>query len=442
MFIYPEIETINRTLVLGDNQHIMQQLLEKGYRGKFDMIYLDGPFNSGLIFSMVNEQSIEFVHPWDEVKSIRDYFQPNLYLEDYKKRIKLAKELLSNSGILVLQTNQFMGHYSKIKLDEVFGSENCLMEVIWKHSQIPWTYGIDQFGYQHETLFFYRKTSEYYKRTDIVFPSVWDDVGGYDLGEENTYFPSQKPEALLRRVLEATTQEKDLIGDFYCGSGTMPYVAERMNRRWFACDNHAYSIRTIQKRFSQIDIDLKVHSVVEEFNPDYLNGSSYTKKTEIPFSRIEQQTMNEFVQGKIDEINAYSYLSDVDLQAGNQFSYNLLMPSITENPTIEGSKIKLKRPIPIMTKEGYSLLVEDPLEWILHHLVHAERNKFNIIHVNKETNSYLIDRESLVSQAKEIEKQINNNWIQKVESLEGVVSIIDIFGYRYVINLTKTDSEI
>ncbi|MBO1513934.1 DNA-methyltransferase [Metabacillus bambusae] len=436
MNIYPDLDIINRSFVLGDNQHIMKQLIDKGYSGKFDMIYLDGPFNSGLIFSMHNDQGIEFVHPWDEAKSIRDHFQPNLYLEDYKIRMELAKELLSDTGLIVLQTNQIMGHYVKIKLDEVFGKAHCLMEVIWKHSQTPWTFGIDQFGYQHETLFFYSKTSNYSKKKDIVYPSVWDDVGGYDLGEENTYFPSQKPEALLKRVIKATTQEGDLVGDFYSGSGTIPYVAEKLNRRWFACDNHAYSLKTMEKRFSKRNITIHVHSLVERFNPNYLNGTTYTKKTAIPFSMYELETLKEFAGDQVTNIYAQSYLSDIDLQVNGHITFNLLMPSMGDSISEENLGT-ISRPILIETKDGYSLKIENPLEWILYHVVHVERNKFNMIHINEKTNSYKKERETLISQAKEIENQINSKWIQSIEHVGNFVRIIDVFGYSYMLNKVR-----
>jgi DNA modification methylase len=434
MFIYPELDNINRSLVLGNNLHIMEQLIEKGYSGKFDMIYFDGPFNSGLIFSMLNDRGIEFVHPWDETSSVRNHFHPNLYLEDYKERIKLAKELLSDTGIFVLQTNQIMSHYVKILLDEVFIKENFLREVIWKHSETPWSQDIDQFGYQHESLFFYSKTDNYYKIKDMTYPSVWDDIGGYDLGEENTNFPSQKPQKLLERIVEATTKEGDLVGDFYSGSGTLPYVAEKTNRRWFACDNHPNSMQIIKERFFSMNIKLTFHSIVEDFNPNYLDSSIYTKKIQIPFSLHELQTMKKVVGDEAITINAYSYFADVDLMEHDQFQFNLIMPASMENGVLEKSEQTISRPVPIQTKDGYSLKVENPVEWIFYHVVHVERDKFSMIEVNKETNTYLVDKESLVNQVEEMKESINDNWIQTVEQEDNFVKFVDIFGYSYLLN--------
>lgn len=433
MLMYPEIIETNRSLVLGDNIQIMKDLIDKGYSGKFDMIYFDGPFNSGLVFSMVNDSGIEFVHPWGEETTIKHYFNPDIYLEDYKKRISLAKELLSETGIFVLQTNLFMSHYVKIKLDEIFGRGNLLCEVIWKHSEFPWSQDIDQFGYQHETLFFYSKSSHYFKKKDVVYASVWDDLGGYGLGEENTFFPSQKPEALLNRIVEATTKEGDLIGDFYCGSGTLPMVAEKLKRRWFACDNHAYSIKTVKDRFSKVGIDLNSHSIVETFNRKYLDLDTltYTKTSNVPFSNYELEGLKDLINDKIITINAYSYSPDVDT-SHHQFKFNMIMP-VYHDGIPNGEKTELfLRPTPIKTRNGYSLQINNPLKWVFYHLVHVERDKFNMIKVDQETGRYHKSYAALMEEARELVDGLKNNWIKKVEYIDDHIRIVDIFGYTYL----------
>jgi hypothetical protein len=92
------------TIYHGDNIDIMKKLIDEGFAESFDMIYFDGPFNSGRIFSMpIPGTSVELVNPWHELKSMQHYEKPELYLDDYKKRIELARELLSDSGVLVLQ---------------------------------------------------------------------------------------------------------------------------------------------------------------------------------------------------------------------------------------------------------------------------------------------------------------------------------------------------
>ncbi len=248
----------------GDNIDIMKKLIVEGYAGSFDMIYLDGPFNSGRIFTMpIRGTSIELVNPWDELKSIQLYEKPELYLADYKKRINLSRELLSDSGVLVLQISQKEGHYLKVLLDSVFGRDHFICEVIWKNTDKPFSYR-SQYGLSHESLFFYGKTDNYIKYDQLLLPSIWDDVGFYDdLGEEDTLYPSQKPQKLMRRILEVSTKQGSLIGDFYCGSGSMPLTAESMGRRWIASDTSVHAVEVTKSRLSAIGVQPHVFSTKE-----------------------------------------------------------------------------------------------------------------------------------------------------------------------------------
>jgi adenine specific DNA methylase Mod len=152
----------NRALFWGDNLLIMEQLLRDGYKGKFDLIYFDGPFNSGRIFSMPNEKlGVNLINPWDELKGIAHYLNSELFLDDYLKRIRLAKELLSDTGMFVLQIYQKEGHYLKVMLDQEFGRDHFLAEIIWKIHNDPLPYN-SQFGLSHECLFVYSRTTDYF----------------------------------------------------------------------------------------------------------------------------------------------------------------------------------------------------------------------------------------------------------------------------------------
>jgi DNA modification methylase len=435
MTITPALENLNRSIVLGDNLPIMEELIEKGYKGKFDMIYFDGPFNSGLVFSMFTDQGIEFVHPWDEKKTIRNHFYPDVYLKDYKKRIALAKELLSDTGIFVLQINQIMSHYVKIVMDEIFKKEHYLMEVIWKHSPLPWSQEINQFGYQHESLFFYSKSDNYYKKLEMTYPSVWDDVGGYDLGEENTFFPSQKPQTLIERIIEATTKDGDLVGDFYTGSGTLPVVAEKMNRQWFACDNHAYAIQTAEERLTKMNTEVCLHTMVEDFNREYLKGDTYHKRSTIPFSQHELKGLKAYTGDKPITVNAYSYSADVGLVGKSSLDLNIILPSGMSMD--DDSEITVQRPEIHFNPEGFSIKCKDPLKWIFYHLVHVERDKFSRIAINKETDHYLLNPKDVEEKAEEIYEKLKDNWIHSIEDKGSFIEILDQFGYRYKVNPVK-----
>ncbi|WP_171686752.1 hypothetical protein [Paenibacillus planticolens] len=116
----------------------MKKLIHSGYAGSFDMIYLDGPFNSGRIFTMqVQGTDVELANPWQELKSIHFYEKPELYLADYKARIELARKLLSDRGVLVLQISQKEGHYLKVLLDTFFIEITLYVKSSGKSQRIP-----------------------------------------------------------------------------------------------------------------------------------------------------------------------------------------------------------------------------------------------------------------------------------------------------------------
>jgi adenine specific DNA methylase Mod len=336
----------NSGLFYGDNLYIMQELVNVGFADKFDMIYFDGPFNSGSFFQKFNKDiEEEIVDPWNEATTVRDFFYPDIYRSNYGKRMEVAKKLLNENGILVFHTSQKEGHYLKVILDSVFGPSNFLGEVIWKFSDVP-LYKKSQFGLNHETLFFYSKTNNYFKAEQFSFSSIWDDIGKYDnLGDENTFYATQKPEKLIERILNMTTEENALVGDFFCGSGTLPFVAEKMNRKWIASDNSRIAIQTTLSRMAEIDVEVTLHQLVEDFTLSYLHGNEYTKNTDIPFSLNELQGLKSALNNRPVTINAYGYTSEIDLINNDNFKFQFVMPSLDCNGiTKKERKILFKDP--------------------------------------------------------------------------------------------------
>ncbi len=417
----------------------MKFLLEQGLKDHFNMIYFDGPFNSGLLFTAIQqEHGFEYIYPWSQYDTIQNYFNPKRYLDHYRERIELAKQLLREDGIFVLQTNMVNGHHLKVLLDEVFGRENFQSEVIWKHSQAPWKsiWGFPV-GYQHETLFFYSKSARFSERIDenSNFPSVWDDIIGYQYSDdEETHYPSQKPERLIERILDIVTREGDLVGDFYCGSGSFPYVAERKHRRWFACDNNPLSIQLTKGRLSQISSDFGTYYMEDEFQHRYLNGNEYNKKvrTSISYGELRGLMHHEHVN-----VCGYNFSPDVDLANKNQqFTFHYIFPMVTENGFSESQTVKIARPIPVRDYDGIRLHVPDPLHWVMHHMVFVEKNYLNMLNVTKYEKDYrrIFHWDRTINQAREIVKQIDGNWISSVTEKDGLFIITDLFGYKYSVD--------
>ncbi|MCM3390377.1 site-specific DNA-methyltransferase [Ureibacillus chungkukjangi] len=441
MSFNPPLCNRNGSLISGDNLIVMNQLAQQGYIGKFDMIYFDGPFNSGLIFSNYNEQlKFDYINPWSELASLQNYFDKDGYLAEYKKRISLAKDLLSDNGVFVLQINLLEGHYVRVLLDEVFGRENFLTEVIWKNSDIPMAKpGTNsQYGCQHETIYFYSKSKNYLKKPEYVYGSVWDEISGYgQLGDENTNFPSQKPEKLIDRIIEMTTTEGALIGDFYCGSGTFPFVAERMNRNWIACETTQSAIEITRTRLSNEAIDFTYHKLVDEFNPSYLQEFIYRKETKVPFSVNEYLGLRKKVaESDIVKIYAYSYDEELDFIVDREkFILYYLVPLITEEGISEYSITEIPRPTLVKANNRYELEVRDPSEWVLYNIVHVERNELGCIKEKQTENgvTYVYNWEAILKSVNTILNKIDGNWIREVKTYKVHTTVVDVFGNHYTI---------
>ncbi|WP_461479703.1 DNA methyltransferase [Paenibacillus sp. PvR148] len=433
------MSTDKNALIEGENIEIMQSLLKKGYEELFHLVYCDGPFNSGLLFSATQpEFGLEYIYPWSQHETIHNYFNLQLYLDHYRKRITLAKQLLREDGIFVLQTNMVCGHHLKVLLDEIFGRENFQCEVIWKHSDTPWEnpWGFPV-GYQHETVLFYSKSARFAERlhTATNWPSVWDDITGYQYGEEEeTRYPSQKPEKLVERILDIATKEGDWVADFYCGSGTLPYVAEKKRRRWLACDNTPLSMKVTQERLRKIEGSFNSYYTVDEFEPRCFVRNEYVKRRRTAVSAREIQALQN--QNDRIDVTAYHFLPDVDLvNETGQFTFYYQFPLISEEGISETQTVKVARPIPVKGNDGIRLVVPNEFEWILHHMVLVEKNSFSMLNVSRYDKDYkhIFHWDQALSKAREWLHRMKGKWIIASVEEDGVIKITDLFGYKYAL---------
>jgi adenine-specific DNA-methyltransferase len=161
------IDKPNR-LIFGDNLLIMQALLAEGYEGKLDLIYLDPPFNTGEEFNFVTESSLpsgqKFEKEWTMIERLAytDTWERGIdsFLDMLYPRLQLMRRLLAETGSIYVHIDYHMGHYVKVMLDEIFGKENFVNEIIWKRkggSANP----LNRFGVVTDSIFFYAKSSDY-----------------------------------------------------------------------------------------------------------------------------------------------------------------------------------------------------------------------------------------------------------------------------------------
>jgi adenine-specific DNA-methyltransferase len=196
------------------------------------------------------------------------------------ERLVLMRELLAENGTIWIHADYHIGHYIKILLDEIFGYDNLINEIIWVYYG-PGSPGMKQFNRKHDSIFWYSKSKEYtFNEKDIRVPLAGNLGGGFEgltkelreeymkrgkIPEDWWYFPivarykyetlsfaTQKPEALLKRIILASSNPGDIVADFFCGSGTTLAVAEKLGRRWIGCDLSKFAIQVTRKRLLDI----------------------------------------------------------------------------------------------------------------------------------------------------------------------------------------------
>ncbi len=322
-------------LIWGDNKFVMSSLLEK-FAGKIDLIYIDPPFATGADFTMdieIGEQGeiIHKEHSAIEEKAYRDTWGKgnDSFLEMMYDRLVLMKDLLSETGTIFIHLDYRMFSHIKILCEEIFGANNFRNEIIW-HYDIGGR-GDDEFAKKHDNILAYAKDldKKFFDPTNIYIPyltqtegrknpliseeklargkiptNVWNDIPVNLVMSQRLKYPTQKPEALLKRIINSTSKEGDLIADFFCGSGTTCAVAEKLNRRWLGVDLGRYAIHTTRKRLLEIE---NSKSLTEE-------GRKYGKMVR-PFEilnlgKYERQFWQVKAFGKKDEKQAlYEYLA-------------------------------------------------------------------------------------------------------------------------------------
>jgi DNA modification methylase len=282
-------------LICGDNLTALDDLIKKGI--KVDLIYLDPPFFSNRHYEVIWGDEAE-------VRSFKDRWEGgiNVYVEWMKERVVKMYDVLKDTGSFYLHCDWHAGHYLKVMLDEIFGYHNFRNEVVWHYTgrrmESP-----KRFNSKHDVIFFYAKSDETkiksypfepYTREEYIkmkkqevhedragrewiwghagkgkshvyriyidevvakgraIDSVWDIPIINTSSKERLGYPTQKPETLLERIIEASSNKSDLVLDPFCGCGTAMAVAHRLNRKWIGIDISPTAIVLIEKRLGKL----------------------------------------------------------------------------------------------------------------------------------------------------------------------------------------------
>lgn len=268
-------ESLGNSVFLTDNMEILPKFDD----GSFQMIYIDPPFNTGkkqsrttlrttksdsgdrigfggMSYSTIRENSFSYN---DTFENYWEFMTPRI-LETYR--------LLSETGTFYLHLDYRESHYAKVLLDGVFGKECFLNEIIWAYD-----YGArskKKWPTKHDNILVYVKNPDlyYFNSEDVdrepymapglVTPEkaalgklptdVWWHTIVSPTGREKTGYPTQKPEGIMRRMIQASTKPNDWVLDFFAGSGTTGAVANELKRKFILVDNNPESIEVIRKR--------------------------------------------------------------------------------------------------------------------------------------------------------------------------------------------------
>lgn len=273
-----DIQRTGSELCRGDNLKYMSELLQKGYAGRLRLIYIDPPFFTRSSFNA----SIVLRDGTGSKKQVHhlaydDKFDRNLeyYIENMTVRILMMKDLLSEDGLMWVHLDWHSSHYIKLVMDELFGEKNFVNEIIWCYKSGG--SGKRHFARKHDSILVYSKSKNYYLSvpqeksynrdykpyrfkgveefrdevgwyTMVNMKDVWNiDMVGRTSAERNGY-ATQKPMELMKRIIESSSKEGDLVGDFFCGSGSFFEASEALGRKWLGCDSEQLAVSIARKR--------------------------------------------------------------------------------------------------------------------------------------------------------------------------------------------------
>lgn len=294
-------------LIWGDNKLILSSLKNGPLReeiekqGGLKLIYIDPPFDVGADFSMDIEigddtftkkpnilEEIAYHDTWGKGA---DSFIAMIY-----ERLVLMRDLLAEDGSIYVHCDWRVNSQIRLVLNEVFGVNNFKNEIIWYYYN-KMQGNVNKFPANHDTIFWFSKSRDYRfvpqkeKREETVkqIKRVWskekgkiinakdengkviyietdekgiDDVWRLSMLQpadktENLNYPTQKPESIATRIIQACTDPGDIVADFFVGSGTTLAVAEKLGRKWIGSDLGKFSIHTARKRMIGVQRGLK-----------------------------------------------------------------------------------------------------------------------------------------------------------------------------------------
>ncbi len=293
-------------LIWGDNKLILSSLRDGPMRkeieeaGGLKLIYIDPPFDVGADFTMkvdIGDEKLTKNPNVLEELAYRDTWQKgkDSFIAMIYERLSLMRDLLADDGSIYVHCDWRVNSHIRLIMDEIFGKDNFKNEIIAHYTAVGLKAKAKKFHQNTENIYYYVKDqkralyNEVFEKLDkprtaskhvfdsasgkasrvrdengkIKYFKVWKNKVDNFIsmpalrGEEKLNYPTQKPKALLERIIKASSNEGDLVADFFCGSGTTCEVAERLGRKWIGSDLGKFAIHTTRKRMIDVQKELK-----------------------------------------------------------------------------------------------------------------------------------------------------------------------------------------
>ena len=298
-----EVDGWRNKIYWGDNLQIMSHLL-KTHRGQINLIYIDPPFDSKADYKKRIElkgKKIENDRTAFEEKQYTDIWTNDEYLQFMYERLILMRELLADNGSIYVHCDWRVNAYMRLILDEVFGKSNFQREIVWDITVLSGYKSVAQNWIRgHESLVYYSKNStnfifnkqytehdeKYLSRFNKVdedgrryfdgrgkkryldeviekgkpMGDVWSDIMSFQqipTAKEKMGYPTQKPEALLERIIKVSSNPGDLVFDCFMGSGTTQAVAMKLGRRFIGADINLGAVETTTQRLTDLATEIQ-----------------------------------------------------------------------------------------------------------------------------------------------------------------------------------------
>ncbi|MCV3483136.1 site-specific DNA-methyltransferase [Campylobacter sp. CNRCH_2014_0184h] len=383
-------------LLIKGNNLLALHSLKKKYRSKVKLIYIDPPYNTG-----------------NDSFNYNDKFNHSTWLTFMKNRLEIAREFLSDDGSIYINIDYNEVHYLKVLMDEIFGRDNFVTQIIWRMGFVSGYKTIaNKYIRNYDCILFYSKqennylfNKRYIQNKDFapilnkgeinnIFKNFkfdmnlqesfynyvnhemrndkyaiedtwncnkWDKLNSLAIDNStsrleetviyyNDNFKGQKPEALLQRIIEASTNENDIVMDFFAGSGTTLAVAHKMKRKWIGIEQMDY-IETITKERLKKVIEGEQGGISKAVN--WQGGGNFVYAELMPLNAIYKE--------KIQNLNDEKELDGIyqELKTKAFLDYRVDINEILKDKEFENLDLESK-------KEILKLVLDSNMDYVLY----------------------------------------------------------------------------